>query len=386
MNSGSIVRNDRERFIHLDALRGIAALLVLIGHIRGFILVDFGDAGSTDLLTQATYFATGLGHSAVIAFFALSGFLVGGSAIGSLRSRRWSTSRFAIARLSRMWTVILPALALTWIFDIVGTWLNAGAGYDGRFWHLLSSGPSASVPADLGPLTFLGNAFFLQTISVPVLGSNGPLWSLANEFWYYVLFPAFAWVVLARARLVVRALVMLSLIVVAGLLPGPMLALGAIWVAGALGYALLSWGAAARVLEHPLICIVLLGTVLATLIARHGLAADLMQGLAWALALPALALARLPSGRMAGAYRRLAVGLSEISFTLYATHFPLLALVYFTLIAPKQVQPDTTALLVGAALLAAAIAQAVVLWWLFERHTPAVRRFGMRLLSGIWRQ
>lgn len=23
---------------------------------------------------------------------------------------------------------------------------------------------------------------------VPIFGSNGPLWSLANEFWYYVLF------------------------------------------------------------------------------------------------------------------------------------------------------------------------------------------------------
>lgn len=31
---------------------------------------------------------------------------------------------------------------------------------------------------------------FLQTRFTPVFGSNGPLWSLFNEFWYYVLFPA----------------------------------------------------------------------------------------------------------------------------------------------------------------------------------------------------
>src|SRR5262249_14488667 len=36
---------------------------------------------------------------------------------------------------------------------------------------------------------FLGNLFFLQTILVPTFGTNGPMWSLANEFWYYVLFP-----------------------------------------------------------------------------------------------------------------------------------------------------------------------------------------------------
>jgi hypothetical protein len=33
------------------------------------------------------------------------------------------------------------------------------------------------------------NAFFLQTIAGPTFGSNGPLWSLAYEWWYYVLFP-----------------------------------------------------------------------------------------------------------------------------------------------------------------------------------------------------
>ena len=40
---------------------------------------------------------------------------------------------------------------------------------------------------------FAGNALFLQTILVPVLGTNGPLWSLAYEFWYYAVFPLFGW-------------------------------------------------------------------------------------------------------------------------------------------------------------------------------------------------
>jgi peptidoglycan/LPS O-acetylase OafA/YrhL len=40
----------------------------------------------------------------------------------------------------------------------------------------------------LGFSTFVGNLLQLQTIVVSSLGSNGPLWSLANEWWYYVLF------------------------------------------------------------------------------------------------------------------------------------------------------------------------------------------------------
>jgi peptidoglycan/LPS O-acetylase OafA/YrhL len=37
--------------------------------------------------------------------------------------------------------------------------------------------------------TFVGNLAFLQTIAVPIFGTNGPMWSLANEFWYYLIFP-----------------------------------------------------------------------------------------------------------------------------------------------------------------------------------------------------
>jgi len=39
--------------------------------------------------------------------------------------------------------------------------------------------------------TFLGNLMQLQTIVVSSFGSNGPLWSLANEWWYYVAFGLF---------------------------------------------------------------------------------------------------------------------------------------------------------------------------------------------------
>ena len=48
---------------------------------------------------------------------------------------------------------------------------------------------SGNVADRLGGLDFLGNVFMLQDIIVPTFGSNGPLWSLAHEWWYYLLFP-----------------------------------------------------------------------------------------------------------------------------------------------------------------------------------------------------
>jgi peptidoglycan/LPS O-acetylase OafA/YrhL len=54
--------------------------------------------------------------------------------------------------------------------------------------HSATSGPPCrSKNLTLG--NFLGNLLFLQTILCETFGSNGPLWSLANEFCYYVLFP-----------------------------------------------------------------------------------------------------------------------------------------------------------------------------------------------------
>jgi peptidoglycan/LPS O-acetylase OafA/YrhL len=39
-----------------------------------------------------------------------------------------------------------------------------------------------------GVKEFLGNLFFLQDILVKTFGTNPPLWSLTNEFWYYIIF------------------------------------------------------------------------------------------------------------------------------------------------------------------------------------------------------
>ncbi|QNA83239.1 acyltransferase family protein [Sphingomonas sp. So64.6b] len=73
------------RFEHLDMVRGLAALLVLVGHVRGFVFVDYSDLTGSKLPFAPLYVIGGLGHQAVILFFALSGFLVGGRAMREIR-------------------------------------------------------------------------------------------------------------------------------------------------------------------------------------------------------------------------------------------------------------------------------------------------------------
>ncbi len=366
------------RLIHLDMLRGMAALLVVIGHIRSFVLVDFPDLVAPGLIDKFIYFTCGLGHQAVIVFFALSGFLVGGPALSRIRRDDWSFADYMIARLSRLWTVALPALALTISLDIAGRMAGGGAGYEGKFHDLVSAGPSLNSPAVHHVWTLLGNAAFLQTISVPVFGSNGPLWSLANEFWYYVTFPILAGAFWTRKAILPRVLMGAAGVVLIVILPRDLIALGAIWVAGAVAHHL-----AARPdlrmlfasLTYRLLSFATVATIMVIGFRGTGMARDLSLGLACATVLPALAFAS-PAGSL---YDRCARGLSEISYTLYATHFPLLAAAWFALLAPEQAAPGVRTAAIGGALLAASIALAVVMWWLFERNTPVVRAAARRL-------
>ena len=365
--------------VHLDMLRGLAALAVVVGHIRGFLLVDFGALQSPEMWHKLVYFLGGLGHQSVIAFFALSGFLVGGKVLKDMLAGSWSWGHYIVARLARLWTVVIPALVVTLVLDVAGRALSGGQGYDGGLYDILSSGPSSASPVDHSFATFLANAAFLQTITAPVYGSNGPLWSLANEFWYYVMAPLAAFAVLVPANIWLRVMSGVAAVGLAWLLPAELVILGVIWLSGAAAHHLSARIGLAALFAHPAFAVVAILALGATVVAGfrwNGMVYDLVLGLAWAAALPALA--HLPD--LDGLYARIASGISEISYTLYATHFPLLAFIYFTVIAPQQWQPGLHVFGLGLAMLAAAVVMATALWWCFERNTPDVRAAASAML------
>ena len=367
------IRSTGRRYEHLDMIRGLAAFAVLIGHVRGFVFTDFGTVSSGRMLAAPFYFVTGLGHQAVIIFFALSGFLVGGSAIREIYRRGWNAADYAVHRFTRLWTTLAPALVLTALFDFTGRDLLHLRGYGGEYWSMLSSGPFAQTPASLSPVTFLGNLGFLETIAVPVFGTNGPLWSLANEFWYYFLIP-FAWVALrGGVRLAWRIAAGCFALLAALLLPRELLLLGSIWIFGALAFFGVPWVrsqsvARRRVLMGLTLLLTCLG--LAVSIARPSVASDVGLGLCWAALLPGLA----ATPGIGGLYGRTAFALSEVSFTLYVVHFPLIALLWFWLVAPVQFPLGAVGLCLWLGLILAALAVATAMWWLFERNTGRIRR------------
>lgn len=359
------------RLPYLDLLRGFAALAVCAGHLRAFLFVDFGQVTSPGIFDRLFYFVTGLGHQAVVVFFVLSGYLVGGSVLSAYQCGRWSWPRYALRRLTRLWVVLLPALVLTLALDSLGCYLRP-AGYEGALNVLYNSGPSPDHPVDLRGTTFLGNAFFLQTIRFNCFGTNGPLWSLANEFWYYALFPFICGAIFVPA-FPLRALNVMLTVVVIWCLPGDLVWGGTIWLMGVGVFWAGQFESIRLVCRRPVWSVGLGLFVLGTLAAsKRGsqLRTDWIIGIASALWVAGLA----GAGFRLSWIKRVASSLSEMSYTLYVVHFPLLAFVFYCFFGGRQFQPGPASYLWFGALLIGSVAFAAVFWWCFERNTERLRK------------
>ena len=69
----------------LDFIRWMAALLVVLQHIRYLWFAEYADIQNKTILFKLFYFLTGFGSEAVMVFFVLSGFLVGGGGLKKIQ-------------------------------------------------------------------------------------------------------------------------------------------------------------------------------------------------------------------------------------------------------------------------------------------------------------
>ncbi|MDX8397182.1 MAG: acyltransferase family protein [Mariprofundaceae bacterium] len=149
--------------LFLDFMRGSAALLVVAAHLA-----------NPRLQGGWINWAYELGNEAVMLFFVLSGLII--SYVSQQREN--TLQRFSVARLARLWSVVLLALVFTFFADSLGRSLEPSL-YS-KDWYY------ENMPA----LRLLASAFFVNEIwfkqILPL--SNGPFWSLSYEFWYYVIF------------------------------------------------------------------------------------------------------------------------------------------------------------------------------------------------------
>ena len=180
---------NREVSLYLDICRFCAAFMVFISHVAARQI-----SGDSRLWVVGDF-----GEDAVAVFFVLSGFVIG----YVTETRETDARTYAVSRLARLYSVALPALALTFLLDAAGAVLRPD----------IYSTAYIAYGGDHLPWRFTAGLLFINEIwnSHTVIGSNGPYWSLGFEAWYYIAFGVAAF---APARL--RILAGVAVLAIAG--------------------------------------------------------------------------------------------------------------------------------------------------------------------------
>lgn len=352
----------------LQIVRAAAAMLVVCRHARNAVLVDYPQVPFPNAIEKALYFITGLGHEAVIVFFVMSGYLVGGSILRSRKNFSWG--QYAAARLARVWSVLIPALALTGVCDYFLV---------SFFSHTLTPGGLLAnrmlrMPLSHDFATLSLNVFFMQGVLSPTFGTNGPLWSLAVEGWSYVLFPLFLFGLTGTGRFSARFAMVVVACVLLAAAPPRLQMLFCVWSAGALINVLPVPRAFLGRTSGGLLLIIALASIVfsrSSLLAEDSpLVSDLFVGLAfaaWVIHVHAGHCFSPPS-----VLRRMGREVAGFSYSLYATQLPVLTLIVAAFSLTRL--PSSLAAWAWLALLISLLlCVAKGFWWLFERRADAWR-------------
>lgn len=358
---------------NLDVIRAIAAWAVMWGHLRVLFFARFSELEHPSWWVKTLYFFTGFGHQAVVVFFVLSGFLISSSVFKSYAARTWSWRDYAVNRSVRLYIVLIPGLLLGLVWDLAGSSLFASTGL---YSHPLRDLGPGIAQNNLTAGNFIGNLLFLQDIVCRTFGSNGPLWSLANEFWYYVLFPvSFFALVAFFKRATWRGIFLILLAFTVAVFLGPEKLIGfLIWLAGCvlvISYTRLRIQTLARLIPYALISFLVLSVCLfAARTERLVLGNDLAVGLAFTLFL--FGVLQVDKGARHSTSARI---FADFSYSLYVLHFPLLLFIRAWVAPPLGWQPDTVHVILGAMIGIAVLGFAWVVSLVTEKRTRVVQQW-----------
>lgn len=354
---------------------------MILGHTRDFLFLGMHeDISASPLSVRIALAPTAFAQESVAIFFVLSGYLVGGQVIREARSDMFKWRNYLIKRVSRLWTVLLPGLLLTALADIIAHRIGDTSN--------LNYGPT-------GPVYFLCNFAFLQQSRCPPYGSNESLWSLAYEFWFYVLFAAGTVVFydVARRRWMQGAIGLLIFLGGLGLFGADVFRLLPSWLIGVLiSNYVATRSAKPRIFgpsahKRTYISLSLLGMIAGMILANYIFSAQtnvsqfgrfLLVGGASAPFVFLLAINKPANDTRA---LKLVSVSGNLSYSTYVYHAPLIKLIVVALLASGATLTGAGIVIIIYAIAVLACIVCVPIWWSTERNTNKVRDLLLRAFT-----
>jgi|JI6StandDraft_1071083.scaffolds.fasta_scaffold08574_3 peptidoglycan/LPS O-acetylase OafA/YrhL len=307
--------NSESVWLKLTVLRGIAAIYVMAHHLRNAFWWAVKDVSKE---TEPTlYWINGLvggifrfGNLSVLAFFVVSGISIHLATLE--RGCHFQAMSYFKRRAQRLYPTLISSLLLTAIcvqFSAPDYFLSINSLFD-----------------------VLGTLAFQQTVLVAPFGGNTPYWSLANEGYYYTLYPLLLFLV-PRIALMSLLVCVTGLIFAGSLLKPdlhPVIAYFPVWLLGVTVAGQIFEGKKAswklRILGLSLVFGAMVTKIFENLITWPGQTSlQLLGGVGLGLIIPSY-VEWSPMRAVGGKLTRAFAKLGEISFPLYATHYPIISL------------------------------------------------------------
>lgn len=360
------IKTQERHFYWLDLLRFMAALTVVFTHLRGVAFVEYGALAATEksFFVTAAFAITRIANEAVIVFFVLSGFLVGGRALDRILQGTFSPSDYAIDRFVRIMLPLLPALILTACIRLV---------IDGSF----------------NVLILIGNILSLQGVFFPFFGDNYPLRSLSYEVWFYILTYAIGIASIKRSFYLPSVLLFILVAAIFTYLSSVYLFC---WLIGAMMYVQMPRGFSWKLLFFAFI--LFLYSIISIQIGYDSISLSIKHLRSY---FPSLNVSRLllslgmgmiiqqvlfikPTKFLWQKLDHMGTILAKSSYTLYLTHYPVMFLmIYLGLKRAEIVNLSTIGIYFGSILICLMVSW--ILYFLFEKHTGTVRKYIKRRMA-----
>jgi len=360
----------------LDLSRWIAAFIVFAGHLHELLLSPYEQVEQPNMLIAGFYFVSGLSSEAVMVFFVLSGFLIGGKNLTRAKAGSFYFSSYCIDRISRLYVVLLPAIFIGYFLDVIGSSYFPEAGLYNLFsYHIITE--------HLDNTILLGNLLMLQSFYTTVIGSNFPLWSLSFEFWFYLLFGLLIANTFANKQAKWQFWNMILALLIVFLLGYKFLLYFLIWCIG-LSVAFLN----KKIIKNPILALILFISVL--ILSRFNLItiqylSDLLAAISFGIFL--LSMKEVNNSFLCRTKKINSV-LAGFSYSLYVLHYPLILFLVSAWVSifdinnfSNEYQPSGVGIVIYLSIMIIVLIIAYAFSLVTENNTALVRRWLKRRLK-----